>query len=74
MKKVYIAPHTEIECCFAEVMQLPLNSVGQKGHVDVTGDIRIDPNTPIGWGFGGDGSSTDDPDAKSGNLWDGWDD
>ena len=73
MKKNYIAPKTEIECCFAEVMQLPLHSVGQKGHVIPDGD-RLTPDTPVRWDFGGDGSKTDDPDAKSGNLWDNWDD
>ncbi len=72
MKKVYIAPYTEIECCFAEVMQLPLHSVGMGGHINP--DDRIDQNTPIGWDFGGDGGKDDDPDAKGGGLWDGWDD
>ena len=73
MKKIYIAPNTEIECCFAEVMQLPLHSVGQKGHIDPS-DPRISGDTPIGWNFGGDGGKDDDPDAKGGGLWDGWDD
>ena len=64
MKKTYIAPKAEIECCFAEVMQLPLNSVGQSG--SVTGQ------TDTNWDFDGDGKSTDDPDAKKFNLWDDW--
>ena len=74
MKKVYIAPYTEIECCLSEeIMQFALNSFGQGGHI--IPDDRIDPNDPIGWDFGGDGGKDDDPDAKGGsNLWDGWDD
>ena len=64
MKKIYIAPNAEIECCIAEVMQLPLNSVGQSG--SVTGQ------TDTNWDFDGDGKSTDDPDAKKFNLWDDW--
>ncbi len=65
MKKIYIAPNAEIECCIAEVMQLPLNSVGQSG--SVTGQ------TDTNWDFDDDGKSTDDPDAKKFNLWDDWD-
>lgn len=72
MKKKYIVPNTEIECCFAEVMQFALNSFGMGGHINP--DDRIDPDTPIGWDFGGDGGKDDDPDAKSGGLWDAWDD
>ena len=64
MKKTYIAPKATIECRFAEVMQLPLNSVGQSG--SVTGQ------TDTNWDFDGDGKSTDDPDAKKFNLWDDW--
>ena len=66
MKKMYIVPNTEVACCFAEVMQLPLNSVGQSGKV--TGETDTD------WQFEGNGTSTDTPDAKSGDLWDTWDD
>ena len=66
MKKTYIAPKAEIECCFAEVMQLPLNSVGQSGKVTET------DQTVTNWDFDGDGKSTDDPDAKKFNLWDDW--
>ena len=64
MKKTYIAPKATIECRFAEVMQLPLNSVGQSGSVTDQDDTN--------WEFGGDGSSTDTPDAKKFNLWDDW--
>ncbi len=72
MKKVYIVPNTEIECCFAEVMQLPLHSVGQKGHVIDKNDIVFDDSK---WDFFGDGSKGDNPDAKDNNLWDNtWDD
>lgn len=66
MKKIYMVPMAEVECCLAEVMQLPLNSVGQTGHVTDQDDTN--------WQFDSDGNSTDNPDAKSGNLWDGWDD
>ncbi len=66
MRKIYVRPETEVECTFAELMQLPLNSVGQTGKV--TGETDTD------WQMEGDGKSTDNPDAKSGNLWDGWDD
>lgn len=66
MKKIYIVPMTEVECCLAEVMQLPLNSVGQTGHVTGQSDTN--------WLFESDGDADDTPDAKSGNLWDAWDD
>ena len=66
MKKIYVRPETEVECTFAEVMQLPLNSVGQTATVTDQDDTN--------WQFEGDGKSTDTPDAKADNLWDGWDD
>ena len=65
MKKIYVKPEAEVECTFAELMQLPLNSVGKTG--SVTGE------TDTNWEFGGDGSETDNPDAKKFNLWDDWD-
>lgn len=72
MKKVYIAPQAEVECCMAEVMQIALQSVGEKGNVQIPNSNEFYSDT--NWKFGGDGNSTDNPDAKSGNLWDGWDD
>jgi len=66
MKKIYVRPETEVECTFAEVMQLPLNSVGQTATVTDQDDTN--------WLFESDGDADDTPDAKSGNLWDGWDD
>ena len=66
MKKIYIAPNAEIECCFAEVMQLPLTSIGQSGKV-------TEPDqTVTNWDFDGDGTRTDDPDAKASSIWDDW--
>lgn len=64
MKKKYIAPKATIECRFAEVMQMNLNSVGQQGSVTGESDTN--------WEFGDDGKPTDNPDAKKFNLWDDW--
>ena len=66
MKKIYVRPEAEVACTFAELMELPLNSVGLSGKV--TGEEDTD------WQFESDGKSTDNPDAKAGNLWEGWDD
>lgn len=65
MKKIYLKPEIE-EVISEEIMQIPLQSVGKTGNV--TGE------TDTNWEFGGDGSETDNPDAKGGNLWDAWDD
>ena len=65
MKKIYLKPEIE-EIISEKFMQIPLQSVGKTGNVTGESDTN--------WEFGGDGSSTDTPDAKSGNLWDAWDD
>ena len=61
MKKTYIAPEAHIECRFAEVMQLPVESVGQKGSVK--------NQTDTDWDFGGDAEGEITPTAKKG-FWD----
>ncbi len=64
MKKTYIAPEAHIECRFAEVMQLPVESVGQKGSVS--------GQTDTNWEFGGTPNEEDgplNPTAKKG-FWD----
>lgn len=67
MKKIYVRPEAEVACTFAELMELPLNSVGLSGKVTGEEDTN--------WQFESDGKSTDNPDAKdNSNLWDGWDD
>ena len=67
MKKMYIKPEIE-EMISEDLMQQKpiLASVGKTGSVPNEDDTD--------WRFGGDGSETDNPDAKGGNLWDGWDD
>ena len=70
-KQIYISPFVEVIPFAPEVMDILLKSVKLKGDVE-----RLDGSTVIGtdWGFGGDSQEEDTPDAKSGNLWDGWDD
>jgi len=66
MKKYYIKP--EIEAIIFEklLQQIPSDSVGIKGGVTGEGDTQ--------WDFGGDAEGNLTPTAKSGNLWDAWDD
>ena len=68
MKKYYIKP--EIEAIIFEklLQQIPSDSVGIKGGVTGESDTK--------WDFGGDAEENLNltPTAKSGNLWDAWDD
>ena len=66
MKKTYIAPKATIECRFAEVMNLPLNSVLMQGQGKDQDNKNIDDAT---WKTGGDGQDGDWVDAKKG-FWD----
>lgn len=62
MKKTYIAPEALVECHFAEIMQMTVDSVGLKGGVKDQDDT--------GWGFGGDAGEGITPTAKGGSIWD----
>ena len=66
MKKYYIKPEIE-EIIFEKLLQqIPSDSVGIKGGVTGESDTQ--------WDFGGDAEGNLTPTAKSGNLWDAWDD
>jgi len=66
MKKTYIAPKASIECRFAEVMELPLNSVNMAGQAKDENNQNISDGT---WNSGGEGQDGDWVDAKKG-FWD----
>lgn len=65
MKKIYVRPEIE-EVVLEDVMQIPVESVGQKGSVE--------GQTDTDWDFGGNAEGDITPTAKDNNLWDGWDD
>lgn len=69
MKKTYIAPEAAIECHFAEVMQLPLNSVQMQGQGKDESGNNIGDAT---WNSGGEGQNGDWVDAKASSIWDDW--
>ncbi len=69
MKKTYIAPKAAIECPFAEVMQLPLNSVQMQGQGKDESGNNIGDAT---WNSGGEGHNGDWVDAKASSIWDDW--
>lgn len=65
MKKIYVRPEIE-EVVLEDVMQIPVESVGQKGSVE--------GQTDTDWDFGGNAEGDITPTAKDNNLWDGWED
>lgn len=71
MKNKYFAPLAEVVALGEELMQVPLESVGESGRVEDSTGAEVDGTN---WKFGGNGRGGDTPDAKSGNLWDNWDD
>lgn len=71
MKKIYIIPLIEQVPFSPEVLAPQLISTKLKGSVETAAGASVEGTA---WGFGGDSQEDDTPDAKSGNLWDGWDD
>ena len=65
MKKIYVRPEIE-EVVLEDLMEIVVDSVGQKGSVD--------GQTDTDWDFAGDATGNITPTAKDNNLWEGWDD
>ena len=66
MKKIYIAP--QIETTFYEPILMEVAT-------NLTGTVYDESGKNVGEiDFFGTSDADDTPDAKAGNLWDGWDD
>ncbi len=66
MKKIYVTPQIDVTFFEPILMETATNA---------TGIIKDkDDNTEGSIDYGGNSDVGHDPNAKSGNLWDGWDD